>query len=123
MLNFAVNARDAMPNGEEFTVKTAAVHLDEAFFASRALVPQVGGFIYITATDTGSGMPKEVLSRIFDPYFSTKPRDKGTGLGLSVVYGIVKQHQGYIFCDSEIGVGTRFEIFLPATGVCKEQRL
>lgn len=115
LINLAVNARDAMPSGGEFTITTNPVYLDEEYFKTRAIQPQVGAYVYITIADTGTGIPKEILQRIFDPYFSTKSRDKGTGLGLSVVYGIIKQHRGLIFCDSTPNVGTVFEIFLPVS--------
>ncbi len=113
LLNLAVNARDAMPSGGDFTVSTRTIRLDDDFFAGRGLASQNGDYLYLTLADTGHGIPQDIVSRIFDPYFSTKPRDKGTGLGLSVAYGIIKQHKGFIFCDSKPGTGTIFEILLP----------
>lgn len=117
LLNLAVNARDAMPLGGNFTISTEVVRLGDAFFTDRGIAPQPGDYLFLTMKDTGHGMPPEIVSRIFDPYFSTKPRDKGTGLGLSVVYGIIKQHKGFIFCDSVPGTGSTFEILLP---LCEE---
>ena len=120
MLNLAVNARDAMPNGGEFHIATTNKFLDTDFFLGRSIKPQEGEYLYLTIRDNGTGIPTEILHRIFDPYFSTKPRDQGTGLGLSVAYGIIKQHGGLIFCDSEPGKGTRFEIFLRLTQAAEE---
>ncbi len=117
IINLAVNARDAMPTGGDFTITTTSIHLDEKYFTARSIQSQPGEYIYMTVADTGTGIPEGAKSRIFDPYFSTKTRDKGTGLGLSVAYGIIKQHRGFIFCDTSPHVGTTFEIFLP---VCEQ---
>jgi hypothetical protein len=121
MLNLAVNARDAMPLGGTLTISTQTVKLSEDYFTDRRIKPEPGDYVAIKVKDTGVGIPAEVIERIFDPYFSTKPRDKGTGLGLSVVYGIVKQHKGFIFCTSVPGAGTTFEILWPLceTGIEK----
>ncbi|MBV6493829.1 MAG: Sensor histidine kinase RcsC [Turneriella sp.] len=118
MLNMAVNARDAMPSGGIFTVETDDLNLDTDYFIQHGIKPQPGEYLRLTLIDTGHGMAPDILSKIFDPYFSTKPRDKGTGLGLSVIYGIIKQLNGFIFCESTPGVGTKFEVFLM---LCKEE--
>jgi two-component system cell cycle sensor histidine kinase/response regulator CckA len=113
VLNLAVNARDASRGGGEFYISSQNVDLGADFFNARDIKPQPGEYVLVTLRDNGLGIPAEALPRIFDPYFSTKSRDKGTGLGLSVVYGIIKQHNGFIFCSSEAGKGTTFQIYLP----------
>jgi two-component system cell cycle sensor histidine kinase/response regulator CckA len=112
VVNLAVNARDAMPEGGELTVRTRNVTTDEAkTFPYREL--EAGDYVLVEVEDNGSGIPAEVLKKIFEPFFTTKEVGKGTGLGLSMVYGIIKQTGGFIFCDSEVGKGTTFRIFLP----------
>jgi len=113
IVNLAVNARDAMPSGGSLTVRTRNVSAEEArsFPYRRELVG--GDFVLVEIEDTGSGIEPEVLKKIFEPFFTTKEVGKGTGLGLSMVYGIIKQTGGYIFCESEVGKGTVFRIFLP----------
>ena len=112
IINLAVNARDAMPEGGKLTIATRNVNADEiAAFKAEAL-PEAD-HVLIEVTDTGTGMPPEVMSKIFDPFFTTKEVGKGTGLGLSTVYGIVKQTGGYVYADSEMDRGTTFRIFLP----------
>jgi two-component system cell cycle sensor histidine kinase/response regulator CckA len=112
VVNLAVNARDAMPGGGELTVRTRNVGADESrTLPYRELVP--GDYVMVEVQDTGSGIPPDVLGKIFEPFFTTKEVGKGTGLGLSMVYGIVKQTGGFIFCDSEVGKGTIFRILLP----------
>jgi len=112
VVNLAVNARDAMPGGGELTVRTRNVGADECrAMPYRELTP--GDYVTVEVSDTGSGIPPEVLGKIFEPFFTTKEVGKGTGLGLSMVYGIVKQTGGFIFCDSEVGKGTTFRILLP----------
>ncbi|MET3790204.1 cell cycle histidine kinase CckA [Aquamicrobium terrae] len=112
VVNLAVNARDAMPGGGELTVRTRNVATDEAkAFPYREL--EAGDYVLVEVEDTGSGIPPDVLKKIFEPFFTTKEVGKGTGLGLSMVYGIIKQTGGFIFCDSEVGKGTTFRIFLP----------
>ncbi|TPL51476.1 ATP-binding protein [Mesorhizobium sp. B2-4-6] len=112
VVNLAVNARDAMPSGGDITVRTRNVTSDECkSFAYRELAP--ADYVLVDVEDTGSGIAPDVLKKIFEPFFTTKEVGKGTGLGLSMVYGIIKQTGGFIFCDSEVGKGTVFRIFLP----------
>ena len=112
IVNLAVNARDAMPDGGKLTIRTANVsERESAQYGYRGFVP--GDYVLCEVTDTGHGMPAEVIDKIFDPFFSTKEVGKGTGLGLSTVFGIIKQSGGYIYPESEEGSGTTFRIFLP----------
>jgi CheY-like chemotaxis protein len=115
MMNLAVNARDAMPKGGQLRVATSFVEVDAAH-ALRQVGARQGPFVCLEVADRGTGMSPETLSRIFEPFFSTKEVGKGTGLGLATVYGIVKQHQGWIEVASEVGAGTTFKIYLPAIG-------
>jgi two-component system cell cycle sensor histidine kinase/response regulator CckA len=110
--NLVVNARDAMPGGGKVTIRTRNVPSAEVAAFGEPLLP-VADWIMIEVEDSGTGIPKEIREKIFEPFFSTKEVGKGTGLGLSTVYGIVKQTEGYIFVDSEMGRGTTFRIFLP----------
>ncbi|MCX8155805.1 MAG: ATP-binding protein [Verrucomicrobiae bacterium] len=112
LLNLAVNARDAMPKGGDLRV---AVHTREILEAELSEHPQgkTGQYAVLEVSDTGCGMPLEVLARIFDPFFTTKGPGKGTGLGLATVEGIVKQHEGWIEVKSEVGIGSTFTIYLP----------
>ena len=112
LLNLAVNARDAMPDGGTLTLETANAYLDDEYSESvRGL--KTGQYVMIAVSDTGGGMPKEVLDKAFDPFFTTKPAGAGTGLGLSQAYGFVKQSGGHIKIYSEIGHGTTVKIYLP----------
>lgn len=112
LMNLAVNARDAMPRGGRLTIETKKVRLGEDFLG---LPPELepGSYIMLAVTDSGVGMDDDTLSRVFDPFYTTKEKGVGTGLGLSTVYGIVKQHGGHITVQSEPGRGTIFRIYLP----------
>ncbi len=112
IINLAVNARDAMPSGGELTIRTANISERESAQLGHAeMVP--GEYVLCEVSDTGTGIPPEIMDKIFEPFFSTKEVGKGTGLGLSTVYGIVKQTGGYIYAESEVGSGTIFRIYLP----------
>jgi two-component system cell cycle sensor histidine kinase/response regulator CckA len=112
IVNLAVNARDAMPDGGKLTIKTANVSAVEAEKLSYKGMP-AADYVRIDVTDTGTGIPPDIVDKIFEPFFSTKEVGKGTGLGLSTVYGIVKQTGGFVYVDSEADQGTTFRIFLP----------
>jgi nitrogen-specific signal transduction histidine kinase len=112
LMNLATNARDAMPGGGELCIRTESVLLDKVFHRQHGFgVP--GRYARVTITDNGAGMDAETQAKVFEPFFTTKEPGRGTGLGLSIVYGIVKQHGGYITIVSECGVGTTFSIYLP----------
>jgi PAS domain S-box-containing protein len=112
LLNLCVNARDSMPHGGRLRVETRVVEVtaDDARHMPEA---RAGRHVCLSVADTGSGIPPETLARIFEPFFTTKAVGKGTGLGLATVYGIVRQHQGWIAVDTELGQGTTFQVFLP----------
>lgn len=112
LMNLVTNARDAMPDGGTLTVTTGSDFLEEDFFGPLEK-GKTGYYAILTIADSGTGMDCETQERIFDPFFTTKEVGKGTGLGLSMVYGIVKQHEGFITVDSEIGKGTAVRIYLP----------
>jgi two-component system cell cycle sensor histidine kinase/response regulator CckA len=119
LLNLCVNARDAMPNGGRLSIEANNIILDEKNPALQGRTP--GPYVLVTVTDTGHGMPPEVISRIFEPFFTTKEIGKGTGLGLSTVMGILKTHGGFVEVSSELGKGTLFRVYLPATGNIEAQ--
>ena len=112
LMNLAVNALDAMPEGGQLIIETSAVEFDESV---RVQSPSArpGSFVCLSVSDTGCGIPPENLPRIFEPFFTTKDVGKGTGLGLATVFGIVQQHQGWINIYSEVGRGTTFRVYLP----------
>jgi PAS domain S-box-containing protein len=112
VMNLAVNARDAMPRGGTLHIETSAADIPVAL-ARHHPDARAGSFVCLTVQDTGCGMERRVMQRIFEPFFTTKEVGKGTGLGLSTVYGIVRQHLGWIEVESEVGKGTAFKVFLP----------
>ena len=114
LLNLAVNARDAMPKGGRLDLSLRAVALDR-IAASKLSDARPGTFVALTVADSGCGIPRENLEHLFEPFFTTKDVGRGTGLGLATVYGIVKQHNGWISVESEVGRGTKFDIYLPAS--------
>ncbi len=111
IINLAVNARDAMPQGGRLSVRTFNLPAEQAKDVKHPLPP--GDYVVCEVADSGTGIPANILEKIWEPFFSTKDVGKGTGLGLSMVYGIIKQTGGYIYCDSVMGQGTTFSIYLP----------
>ncbi|MDY7031272.1 MAG: ATP-binding protein, partial [Thermodesulfobacteriota bacterium] len=114
IMNLVVNARDAMPNGGVLTIKTEQVQLDESYLKTYDYA-RPGRFVCLSISDSGIGMDEETVQHIFEPFFTTKGPGEGSGLGLSVVYGIIKEHQGWINVYSEPGQGSTFRIYLPVT--------
>jgi nitrogen-specific signal transduction histidine kinase/CheY-like chemotaxis protein len=116
LTNLAVNARDAMPDGGRLTVKLANVRVDEPHdYLGQEVAP--GPFVLVRVTDTGSGIPEAIREKIFEPFFTTKEVGRGTGLGLSTTAAIVRSHRGYMEVESEVGKGSTFKVWLPATNV------
>ena len=113
LMNLCVNARDAMPNGGKLTISLTQISLD-ALGAKIHPKAKPGDYVIIAVTDTGTGIPPELMDKIFDPFFTTKPLGQGTGLGLPTVMGIAEKHGGFINLESQVGVGTTFAIYLPA---------
>ncbi len=116
IMNLAVNARDAMRRGGRLVIETEHIHLDEHYVMNRGDSErlQPGAYVRLSISDTGVGMDANIMSKIFEPFFTTKEPGQGTGLGLATVYGIVRQMNGHITCYSEVGMGTRFSVYLPA---------
>jgi CheY-like chemotaxis protein len=112
ILNLSINARDAMPHGGHLTIETQPVYLDEAY-ASRHADVTPGHYVMVAVSDAGTGMPAELLDKVFQPFFTTKEQGKGSGLGLSMVYGFIKQSGGHINIYSEVGHGTAVKMYLP----------
>jgi two-component system cell cycle sensor histidine kinase/response regulator CckA len=117
-INLAVNARDAMNNGGRLTIQTSHVKVDAKNPIARDLIPPLedeaiveGDYVLVEMIDTGSGIPRDLLQKIFEPFFSTKEVGSGTGLGLATVYGIIKQTGGYVYVTSKEGSGTKFSLF------------
>ncbi|VVM40305.1 ATP-binding protein [Pseudomonas fluorescens] len=115
LLNLVINARDAMPDGGNLVVMTSNQHLDENFAQAQSNLDS-GDYVVLSVTDTGCGMPQNIVSRAFDPFFTTKPIGQGTGLGLSMIYGFSKQSGGHVSIQSEVGKGTTVNVFLPRFG-------
>jgi CheY-like chemotaxis protein len=114
LINLSINAVDAMPDGGKLIIETQLVEIEDRLVKPHFIL-EPGNYVQISVSDTGTGMDEGIVDKIFDPFFTTKERGKGTGLGLAVVYGIVKQHGGYIYVYSEPGEGSSFKLLFPPT--------
>jgi CheY-like chemotaxis protein len=112
IINLVVNSRDAMPVGGRITIELGNVEIDEGY-VERNPDAKTGDYVAIAVTDTGTGMPAEVVERVFEPFFTTKEAGKGTGLGLPTIYGFVRQSGGHVKIESEVGGGTVVRIYIP----------
>lgn len=119
LINIGVNARDAMPDGGRLVIETLNMEPDESFRKIN-LNENIDSYVVLSISDTGQGMPEDVLEHIFEPFFTTKGVGEGTGLGLAMAYGIIKNHGGHISCESSPSQGTAFKIFLPAIGIAPD---
>ena len=120
LVNLCMNARDAMPNGGSLTIETKLQKVDQAFRERYGWADRPD-YVSISVSDSGAGIENEVMARIFEPFFTTKEAAKGTGLGLSMAYGIIHQHQGAIEAESELGVGSKFTVYLPSSSATPEE--
>ena len=120
LMNLCANARDSMPTGGILTIRTGTVTVDDAFLATRPWVTNTGSYVQLSIKDTGTGMDSSVAAHIFEPFFTTKP-GRGAGLGLAVVYGLVKQHEGFIDVETARGQGTTFHLYFPYRDVPSDQ--
>ena len=114
ILNLALNARDAMPEGGTLTIETTVMDLDETYSKAKSGIDP-GRYIVVAVSDTGVGMEPDLVAKVFDPFFTTKPLGQGTGLGLSMVYGFAQQSGGQVRIHSQVGIGTSVKLFLPTT--------
>lgn len=122
LMNLCVNARDAMPEGGILAISAENLFIDENHKRMN-IEAKIGPYIVITVTDTGTGIPPEILDKVFEPFFTTKARGKGTGLGLSTSIGIIKSHSGFIEVNSEVGKGTTFKVYLPSAATTGTQKI